>query len=98
MSRVTKKVRNRKSQIHKSTFTHDNDFAILTAIHVMFIIIYRTLHGRDQRKKCTLNFMKYTLGQTVLYFPQRVSQRVLYCNKALFLGNKAQLPTCLNAG
>ena len=27
---------------------------------------YRTLHGQYQKKRCTLNFIKYTLEQTVL--------------------------------
>ena len=49
----------------------------------LIYILYRTLRGRDQRKKCTLNFIKYTLGQTVLYCPQRV----LYCNKALLISS-----------
>ena len=33
-----------------------------------FICNYRTLRGRDQREKCTLNFTKYTLSRpTVLH-------------------------------
>ena len=56
---------------------------------LFFFLTYRTLRGQDQSKKCTLNFIKYTLGQTVLYYPQRV----FYC----FVGNKAQLPTCFSA-
>ena len=57
---------------------------------------YRTLHGRDQRKKCTLNFIKYTLSQPTA--SSTTMSALLHCNKALFVGNKAQLPTCLSVG
>ena len=72
--------------------------------------IYRTLRGRDQRKKCALNFIKYTLSRptassttksALLHRKEcfiRSIKHSLRCNKALFVGNKAQLPTCLSVG
>ena len=56
------------------------------------IMLYRTLRGRDQRKRCTLNFIKYTLSRpTVLHDHKECFIRSLRCNKV-------QLPTCLSAG
>ena len=50
------------------TRTKQNLFIYLCIYSLINLqIIYRTLRGRNQRKKCTLNFIKYTLGQTVLY-------------------------------
>ena len=45
---------------------------------------YRALRGRDQRKKCTLNFIKYTLSRPIVL--HRL-QRGLYCTakSALFV-------------
>ena len=47
-----------------------------------FINTYRTLRGRDKRKNCTLNFIKYTLSRpTVLHDHKEciiALQRVLY--------------------
>ena len=50
---------------------------------------YRTLCGRDQRKRFTLNFTKYTLSQPTVFHDHKecfiAPQRVLYSfNKALF--------------
>ena len=51
---------------------------------ILFTVNYRTLRGQDQRKRCTLNFIKYTLGQTcfialrVLYVYVKALPRVLY--------------------
>ena len=57
---------------------------------------YRTLRGRDQREKCTLNFIKYTLSRPTASSTTKSAllhrkecfialQRVLYSfNKALF--------------
>ena len=32
-------------------------------LEIILLVSYRTLCGRDQRKKCTLNFIKYTLSR-----------------------------------
>ena len=58
------------------------------------------------KEKCTLNFIKYTLGQIVLYCTTKSALlptksallHSLWCNKTLFVGNRAQLPMCLSAG
>ena len=66
-------------------------------------ITYRTLHGRYQRKKCTLNFIKYTLSQPTAL---STTKSTLLQRKECFIHsikhslrcNKAQLPTCSSAG
>ena len=70
--------------------------SLITHMH-----IYRTLRGRDQRKKCTLNFIKYTLSRPTASSTTKSAllhrkecfihsiKHSLRCNKALFVGNKA---------
>ena len=82
----------------------------LDSFTISLILFYRTLRGRDQRKKCTLNFIKYTLSRPTASLTTKSAllhrkecfirsiKHPLRCNKALFVGNKAQLPTCLSVG
>ena len=38
-------------------------YTVPTCVKAYRIAGYRTLRGRDQREKCTLNFVKYTLSR-----------------------------------
>ena len=43
------------------------------------ICVYRTLRGRDQREKCTLNVVKYTFQvKCTLFNKVHIAQCVLY--------------------
>ena len=47
---------------------------------------YRTLRGRDQREKCTLNFIKYTLSRPTV---SSTTKSALLHRKECFIHNKA---------
>ena len=48
--------------------------------------VYRTLRGRDQREKCTLNFIKYTLSRPTV---SSTTKSALLHRKECFIHNKA---------